>query len=592
MTFIADLRQRKLVQWSVAYVAAAFALLLGIDIVAQRFGWPEVVERVLIIAIFVGFFVTLLLAWYHGERGAQKASGTELLLLALLLAIGGGLLWKFSLSGASRVHASSASASAVVGDRRSIAVLPFVNMSGDKDNEYFSDGISEEILNVLARTPDLHVAARTSSFSFKDKAMEVPAIARQLEVRMVLEGSVRKQGDRVRITAQLIDARTGFHVWSQTYDRRLQDIFAIQDEIAKAIGDELEVKLADVRTPGRNSAGTKNLKAYDLYLRGIALWNTRTVANLLQALALLDQAAKADPRYAEAYAGQALVYTVLPYFTDAIAIDECHRRASDLALRALALNPNLPEVYTVLGNEAMARLNRDTGRALLGRAIALRPSYATAHQWLGTLTMSDGDRAAGLAEMEKAVSLDPRAPVIGDNHAFVLLTLGRNADARAGCAKVLLYAPEHSGCLQYIGLAWLAEGNVDAARPYLRKMAQLQDPSAQREVDDLLAALSGKGGGHALATRMAALPYGSNVVANSGNVFEDQVVSVLLVMLHEPELAMDYMARIAAVPGASIDWAIRLPQMDPLRCQPRFQAIVASLKTTDPVAVATCAGRH
>jgi adenylate cyclase len=591
MTFLAALRQRKLVQWSVAYVAAAFALLQGIDIVAQRFGWPDVVERALIIAIFVGFFVTLLLAWYHGERGAQKASGTELLLLALLLTIGGGLLWKFSVSSGVRSHAAGTAVPGLVGDRRSIAVLPFVNMSGDKDNEYFSDGISEEILNVLARTPDLHVAARTSSFSFKDKAMEVPAIARQLEVRMVLEGSVRKQGDRVRITAQLIDAKTGFHVWSQTYDRRLQDIFAIQDEIAKAIGDELEVKLADARAPGRNSAGTKNLKAYDLYLRGIALWNTREAANLLQALALFDQSAKADPRYAEAYAGQALVYTVLPYFTDAIAREECHSRASDLALRALALDPNLPEVYTVLANEALATYHRDTARALLERVIAARPSYATAHQWLGSLSMSDGDRVRGLAEMEKAVSLDPRAPVIGDNHAFILLTLGRYADARAGCEKVLLYAPEHSGCLQYIGLAWLMEGNIDAARPYLQKMAKLQDPSAQREVDDLLAALSGKGNGHALAVRMAALPYGSNVAANSGNVFEDQVVAVLLVMLHEPELAMDYMARIAAVPGASIDWAIRLPQMDPLRCQPRFRAIVASLRTTDPAAT-NCTGRQ
>ncbi len=190
------------------------------------------------------------------------------------------------------------------------------------------------------------------------------------------------------------------------------------------------------------------------------------------------------------------------------------------------------------------------------------------------------------------MSLDPRAPVIGDNHAFVLLTLGRYADARAGCGKVLAYAPDHAGCLQYTGLAWLMEGNVDGARPYLLKMAQVQNPTSQREVDDLLAALSGKGDRHALATRMAALAYGSNVVADSGNVFEDQVVSVLLVMLHEPELAMDYMARIATVQGASIDWAIRLPQMDPLRCNPRFRAIVASLKTTDPVAAKTCADRQ
>jgi TolB-like protein len=158
-------------------------------------------------------------------------------------------------------------ADSAAGDR-SIAVLPFVNMSGDTANDYFSDGISEEILNVLARTADLQVAARTSSFSFKGKNAEVPEIARQLQVRMVLEGSVRKQDDRVRITAQLIDAKKGFHVWSQTYDRKLSDIFAIQDEIAKAIGDELEVQIGGKGEAGKSSAGTRDLKAFDLYLRG------------------------------------------------------------------------------------------------------------------------------------------------------------------------------------------------------------------------------------------------------------------------------------------------------------------------------------
>jgi TolB-like protein len=149
----------------------------------------------------------------------------------------------------------------------SIAVLPFVNMSGDPNNEYFSDGISEEILNVLAQIPKLQVAARTSSFSFKGAGKEVPEIAKELKVRMVLEGSVRKQGERVRITAQLIDAGNGFHVWSQAYDRDLKDIFAIQDEIAKAIADELKVKLRETTALGKSSTGTRNLAAYDLGLQ-------------------------------------------------------------------------------------------------------------------------------------------------------------------------------------------------------------------------------------------------------------------------------------------------------------------------------------
>ena len=327
MTLFAELKQGKIVQWTIAYAAAAFALLQGVDIVAQRFGWPDTVSRLLIIGSCVGFLVTLLLAWYHGERGAQKVSGTELLLLGLLLAIGGAFAWTVS----------------PTGDRRSIAVLPFVNMSGDKDNEYFSDGISEEILNVLAKTPDLHVAARTSSFSFKDSKLEVPAIARELKVRMVLEGSVRKQGDRVRITAQLIDAVSGYHVWSQTFDRQLKDIFAIQDEIAMAIGKELEVELAGAPAAGKNSVGTSNLKAYDLYLRGIALWQTRNADSLWQAIAAFNQAIAADPKFAQAYGGLGLAYSVLPDNSTRIDYQEAHKRATDAAEMALVLDPMLPE---------------------------------------------------------------------------------------------------------------------------------------------------------------------------------------------------------------------------------------------------------
>jgi len=245
--FLQRLRERKLVQWALAYVAAAFALIQVLDVVAQRFGWPEAVERGVIVALAIGLFVALVLAWYHGERGAQRVSSTELLILALLLGVGGALAWRLAsraepvaTAGSANVAGASAAASA---DPHSIAVLPFVNMSGDKDNDYFSDGISEEILNVLAGVPALRVAARTSSFSFRDGKREAPEIASELHVRLLLEGSVRKQGERARITAQLIDASNGFHLWSQTYDRDLKDIFAIQDEIAAAIANELKVKI-------------------------------------------------------------------------------------------------------------------------------------------------------------------------------------------------------------------------------------------------------------------------------------------------------------------------------------------------------------
>ena len=274
---------------------------------------------------------------------------------------------------------------------KSIAVLPFVNMSGDAENEYFSDGISEEILNVLARVPELSVAARTSSFQFKGEKRDVAEIATQLKVRMVLEGSVRKQAERVRVTAQLIDAQSGFHLWSETYDRELKDIFAIQDEIARAIGNELKVRVLGQGGSSAAVSGTTNVEAHDLYLRGLAEWQKREENALFAAIDAFERAIAADPGFAQAWGGLAMTYAVLPAYTNRLATDVSADRSLDAAQRALALDPAQPEPYLAMGNVAAALSRRkETGAALLRRAIELRPSSATAHQWLGTITGRDG----------------------------------------------------------------------------------------------------------------------------------------------------------------------------------------------------------
>src|SRR6476660_8458934 len=237
--FFQRLKQRKLVQWAIAYVAAAFALLQGIDIVAQQFGWPEGVRRGITLALVVGFFVTLILAWYHGERGAQRVSGTELLIIGLVLALGGGFLWRFAAASHTTAdksvvvpNESKALVPVTTSSEKSIAVLPLVNTSGDPANEYFSDGLSEELIAVLAKIPGLKVIGRNSSFFFKGKSDDSAAIGQKLGVANLIEGSVRKQRDRVRIVAELISAADGRSLWSETYDRELKDVFAVQAEIA------------------------------------------------------------------------------------------------------------------------------------------------------------------------------------------------------------------------------------------------------------------------------------------------------------------------------------------------------------------------
>src|SRR5437588_1505424 len=273
--FFAELKRRNVIRLAGLYLCGAWLLVQVSGTVLPMFGAPDWLPRSIVILLALGFIPALIFSWLFeltqeglkrdedvrpeesiAPQTARRMNRT--MIAVLVLALGYFVFDKFVLT-PRRDAARLAAESTPMADAHSLAVLPFVNMSGDAANEYFSDGISEEILNVLARTPELHVAARTSSFSFKGKTQEIPEIARQLNVRMVLEGGVRKQDDRVRITAQLIDAKTGFHLWSETYDRKLQDIFAIQDEIAKAIGNELEVKLVRPVDPQKTSAGTRNL---------------------------------------------------------------------------------------------------------------------------------------------------------------------------------------------------------------------------------------------------------------------------------------------------------------------------------------------
>ncbi len=363
--FLQRLKQRKLVQWTVAYVAAAFALLQGIDIVAQRFGWPEQTMRLVIIALSVGLFVTLVLAWYHGEHGAQRVTGTELLILALLLAVGGGFLWRFA--GASRAATerlaaagpSSESKSAV--STKSVAVLAFANLSDDKGSEYFSDGISEELLTVLQKIPGLHVAARTSAFSFKGKNATAQEIGQKLGVAHLVEGSVRKAGDVVRIAARLTQANTGEEQWSENYTRNLKDVFAVQTEIAQTIVEQLRGRLtggaanpttkaeiqAEVRAAGKG--GTKSVEAHEAYLQGRFFINRHSEKETDQARVAYQRAVELDPKFALAWAGLAQAHIWYCNFATEggqKGFNDHLTAAREAVERALILEPDLPEALS------------------------------------------------------------------------------------------------------------------------------------------------------------------------------------------------------------------------------------------------------
>ena len=355
-------------------------------------------------------------------------------------------------------------------EQTSIAVLPFVNMSTDADNEFFSDGIAEEILNVLASIPDLKVAARTSAFAYKGTNTNISKIAEELGVNHILEGSVRKSGNQVRVTAQLIKADDGFHLWSDNYDRELTNIFAIQDEIAGSIADALKVSLALESGTAGNLTGTNSIEAYEHYLKGMSLWHERTAISLTAAITEFEKAADIDPQFAKAYAGQAISWGVIDGYKN-LNSAETRPKTIAAANRALSLDPENVEAIAIQGIVARYELRYEDSADFFERAMALNPSYASAYQWYAGNLAEMGDPEAGLAMYKKAWSLDPRSRIIGLNLAWALFDMNHAGEAEQIALEVLDFAPEFPDGLNLMLDLKIVEGDCAAAKSYGDKLA-------------------------------------------------------------------------------------------------------------------------
>ena len=381
------LSRRKVVQWGLGYAAAAWTLLQVIEFLGETYGWPPAVRQIATLVLPLGALPVLVLAWYHGDKGEQKVTRPELAILVALLLTLGALLWWYvsqmdetawipdkGLPEIKRVTPTEAP---------SVAVLPFVNMSSDPEQEYFSDGLSEEILNALAGVPGLYVPARTSSFQFKGKTGDVAAFAARLGVAAVLEGSVRKSGRRIRVTAQLVNAADGFHLWSETFDRDLTDVFDIQAEIANHIVEALRVKLK----PGREHAVaaevlTGNPEAYEAYLLGRHALQKGQAESVAKAVEHFRTAVDLDAEFAVAHASLAVAL-----------VKDSHSRAG--------------MKWTDERNAALAK-----ARAALNRAQAMAPGHAEVLAAAGFLDRAEGNaRREGLeralANFERSLAVNP-----------------------------------------------------------------------------------------------------------------------------------------------------------------------------------------
>jgi len=439
-----ELRRRKVLRVAGMYAVGAWAV---VEVSATTFpllGLPEWTARFVIVLAMLGLPVALTLSWFFdvtaggvvrtpeaapavvavsGSAGPVPAVATA----ATMRGRAAGFFGLGMLVALVTVAAYSRFGPAGPGATRSsidsIAVLPFADLSSAHDQEYFSDGMTEELLDRLARVEGLRVAARTSSFAFKNTDADIREIGRRLGVRSVLEGSVRREGDQLRVTAQLIDAATGYHLWSKTYDHEVSSVFTIQDEIANAIVSELRkqftpVSVAEQRAPA-------SVRAHELYLQAVARWHNRSDVSVRLAISLFEQAIAEDPEYAEAYAGLAQAYAVLPSLGE-LPLQEAIAKGAAAAAQALALNAGLADAHAALGQIAQSfEWDLRSAERAYRRALTFNPGYATAHQWYAETLMMLGRHGEAQEHVDIAIELDPLSPSAQAVRAYLLAVRGQ-----------------------------------------------------------------------------------------------------------------------------------------------------------------------
>ena len=440
MSFFAELKRRHVVQVGIAYLVIAWGIAQVAELVLDTFETPPWLMQLLLVILACGLPVALILAWLYTLRAGKLQRETEQPEAA-----------------ASAVNEGSAARHTA--EHESIAVLPFVNMSSDPEQDYFSDGIAEELLNLLAKIPELRVAARTSAFSFKGKDVEIPEIAQRLQVAHVLEGSVRKAGNRIRITAQLIKADDGYHLWSETWDRTLEDIFAVQDEIAAEVVQQLKLTLLKT-TPTTEET---NPEAYALYLQARHLTRMKTATGYEQALALLERVLSIAPDYAPAWAERANVYNKQVSY-GSLPCEEGCALAREAAMRALSIDPECAQAHAELGYAAIS-MDRDfavaTRHILAALASDPRDLDILAYAALVALNMRRFDTAKDLYEY--LIARDPVNPFTRVSLGHMLYCSGDLDSAIEQWRTALRLSPGQMGTWMSIAVAQLQQGNIAAA---------------------------------------------------------------------------------------------------------------------------------
>ncbi len=478
--FQQELKRRRVHRAATIYLVVAWGATEIVTFLLERLLFPAWVMSLVAILFVVGFPVSMILAWHFDitTDGVQptpptSAKGALTIALSFVLLLGGttGLFFLIYPDGA------TLATDGVVQDEfsppeRSIAVLPFVDLSREGDQEYLASGLAETLLNQLAQLENIHVTARTSSFVFKDQNQSIGTIGRRLNVGTVLQGSVQKEGGMIRVTAQLIDTTDESHVWSETFDRPDRGIFGIQDEIASKVTSTLRTTLADSDAMSSAERYTSNVAAYDLYLLGRHYWHQRTEDTLFRSIELFNEAIELDPDFALAHAAIADAYGVLPDYSGTRFEDISEPMEATLA-KAFALDGDLAQAHASMGLLRLQEGRIEEGDRSLERAISLAPGYAMAHLWYGRSLMRQSRCRDAIRTLQVARRLDPLSSVVSSNLGIAYLWTGQFEKARREFARSMELSPDSIN--GYQGLASLSRsvGEFDQSIRYQQKVVAL-----------------------------------------------------------------------------------------------------------------------
>ena len=474
---------------------------------------------------------------------------------------------------------ASLSAAAAI-PAKSVAVLPFENLSDDKSNAFFAEGIQEEILTRLSKIADLKVISRTSTQHYKSAPENLSEIGRQLGVAHLVEGSVQKSGDAVRVNVQLLKAADDSHLWAETYDRKLTDIFAVESEIAKGIADTLQARLSSSAKHVLASRPTENPEAHELYLKGRYFWNRRTAENLQKAADYFQQAIDKDPNYVLAYAGLADCHVLLPAYPGLgnTPRDELPK-ALAAARKAVELDDTLAEAHTSLARALASDLQLAAATSEFKRAIELNPNYATAHQWFGECLQSQGKLEEGLAELKRAQELDPLSLVISSLYGFAFDTVGKSNEAIAQLRKTIEIDPDYSNAHGLLGVVLEHNGRLkDAIAEYEKNISLHEDAISLSQLAGAYFLAGKKAEAQQLWDKLKALsdrqyvPAYSMAVAQSSFGNHDEAIR-LLEKSYEDHAPFD---------SNDLGWILVDHRLDPLRSDPRFNNLVTRIFSGEP----------